>query len=298
MNAAELSGVTVLCGGEKLLDSVSLAVPEGELWVLAGRALACSHAALRVMAGRARPDLGTALVFGRPAHEIRRELGFVACGQSSSATLLRAMPRVRAALRCRAGAGAPSRSARVLDALGMDFAQNPIGELSRLERRKTIIAAALLGEPTLLCIADPLVDLGPAEQRELANGLAAAREAARTTIVCSSARLAGFEPIADAFAVFDGPSLAEVARSSQLRLGVGERRLLRTADLARDFVILSREMPGARLSVEYDAAEKSRSIRIEGADELTLGEALKRAGAVVLELRSLPLSIDERLGLA
>lgn len=297
MNAAELGGVTVFRGGEKLLDSVSLAVPERELWVLAGSEPACPRVALRVLAGRVRPDLGSALVFGQPARENRHELGFVSRGLPSRPALLHALLRVRGALRRCDRAGAPCRVACVLDALGVGFAQKPIGELSSLEMRKVLIAAALLDEPAVLCVEEPLDHLGSAGRPELIDGLMAVREASRTTLVCSAAEPAALGSATDSFAVFDGPVLRRVVRSSQLKFEMGERLWLRTADLARDFVLLSRALPHARLVIERDAARKSQSILVEGADEVALGVALKRAKATVLELRHESLSLEERLGL-
>ena len=79
--AVELRGVAFAYdGGPPVLAGVDLAVEEGEFVAIAGPNGGGKTTLLRVAIGLERPTLGTALLFGEPAHRLARgrRLGYLA----------------------------------------------------------------------------------------------------------------------------------------------------------------------------------------------------------------------------
>ncbi len=180
--AVAFHGVRVALGGRTVLDGVDLAVQAGEFVGVLGPNGAGKTTLMRAVLGLVRPSAGRVEVLGRPARRGNPAIGY--------------MPQVRAAgapIRLsgwefvagvvdghrlglpwpgRQGRAAVDRALALVDAAGL--ARRPLGELSGGERQRLLLAQALVGQPRLLLLDEPLVNLDPRHQRtvvELARSL-------------------------------------------------------------------------------------------------------------------------------
>ena len=170
----------------RAVDGVDLSVARGERVALLGPNGAGKTTTLRMLLSLVRPTSGRALIGGRAYHDIdnpRREVGAVL-----EATGFHPGRRGRDHLRIAAqSAGLPDRRVdEVLEQVGLtDAAARRVGGYSLGMRQRLGLAAALLGDPSVLILDEPGNGLDPAGLawlRDLLRGLAAA---GRTVIVSS-----------------------------------------------------------------------------------------------------------------
>jgi zinc/manganese transport system ATP-binding protein len=183
LNAIELSDVSISVGGAAVLSKISLAVADGEFVGVLGANGAGKTTLFRALLGLTRPAAGTITVLGKPAARGNPAVGYLPQVRTTP-------PAVRLAGRDflaasidghRYGVPFPSRAAqrdidRVLDVVqARALAERPLSEMSGGERQRLLIAEALIGNPKLLLLDEPLIGLDPRQQQvvvELVRDLA------------------------------------------------------------------------------------------------------------------------------
>ena len=156
----ELERVTRRYGAETVLDDVSLEVPEGGTLVLFGPSGAGKTVLLRLVAGVVEPDAGAVRIGGEDVHGVQPEARGVGMAFQNFALFphLTARENIAAPLHAKRGAspadGAVERVARLLK-IDHVLGQRP-GALSNGQKQRTSLARALVAEPRLLLLDDPL----------------------------------------------------------------------------------------------------------------------------------------------
>jgi len=167
--------IRVDLGGRTILSEVSFAIEDGELVVILGPNGAGKSTLLKVVLGLIRPVTGRVSVLGTPAGRANARIGYVPQFRAIEAeTTLRARDVVRFGLDGnRWGPGWPSRAReRRIDAVleevdGRELAKAAMGELSGGERQRLLIAQALLSDPRLLLLDEPLASLDLGREQEI-----------------------------------------------------------------------------------------------------------------------------------
>jgi zinc/manganese transport system ATP-binding protein len=170
-----LRDVSITLGARLIQGGMTLEVEEGELVAVLGPNGAGKSTLLKLLLGLIRSETGSVEVLGGRAKRGNWEIGYVPQFRAVEADgYLRVRDVVRFGLDGnRWGPGLPSRkrNGRVDEALAevgaSGLAESPVGHLSGGERQRILIAQALLSDPRLLLLDEPLAGLDIARSREI-----------------------------------------------------------------------------------------------------------------------------------
>jgi ABC-2 type transport system ATP-binding protein len=209
MNFVAIEELTVRYGKRSVLDRVSLAVPEGSVYVLVGRNGAGKSSLVRCLLGEQRPDSGRALLLGGDAWRERARLlrGVGVVPEEPDAPP--AMTARQLARFCSGlydswdGDGLSERLKRF--GVPEDVA---FGQLSKGQKGHVLLSLCLAGSPRLLILDDPTLGLDPVARRAVFDELIVDLSERGTTVFLTSHDLAGVEGIADRIGLLQGGRLA------------------------------------------------------------------------------------------
>ncbi len=207
-------------GGVLAVDRLDLDIPAGSVFGLLGPNGAGKTTTLRMLTGLARPTAGSATIDGvaiRPDDPaVRRSIGVLdqaprfygwMCG--------RELIELAGRLAGLDGAALTARTSAVLEQTGLtDAARRRIGGYSGGMRQRLGIAAALVAEPALLMLDEPVSSLDPEGRRDLLTLIADLRGSA--TVIFSTHVLDDVERICDRVGILDAGRLVEEAPLDEL----------------------------------------------------------------------------------
>lgn len=218
-------GLTKRFGLIVALDDLDLEVPAGSITGLLGTSGSGRTTLLRVLAGLARPSAGSAVVAGVPLDaghgvELHRKVGVLPHAdavfewmsgreQLSFAAELAGVDRT----------DIPARVSAMLARVGLAVlgdARTTLYDLA--ERRRLGLAQALIGNPEVLLLDDPVSALDPAARLDLLGIIGELRGS--MTVILSSPEPAHVETICDRVVVLESGRLVVAARVDALLGGV------------------------------------------------------------------------------
>ncbi|MFI1211239.1 ABC transporter ATP-binding protein [Streptomyces sp. NPDC020802] len=212
------------------VDGLSFTVEPGQVTGFVGPNGAGKSTTMRTVLGLDAPDTGTALIGGRPYHDLRAPL--LEVGALLDAAALHPARRGRDHLRWLAHSHGLSlrRVDEVLEQVGMaQGARRKAGGYSLGMRQRLGVAAALLGDPPVLLLDEPVNGLDP-EGIQWIRGLLRSLAAEGRAILVSSHLMSELEDTADHLVVVGrGRLIADTAVADLLAAASGDRVALRTS---------------------------------------------------------------------
>ncbi len=258
------------------VDGLSFEVGPGRVTGFLGPNGAGKTTTLRMLLGLAAPDSGTATIDGvryrdlpHPAQTVGAALDNNCFHPARSAVEhLRVMATA---------AGIPrSRVPQVLAMAGLaEAGHRKVGGFSLGMRQRLALAAALLGDPGVLIMDEPLNGLDPDGIRWMRDLLRQLAGEGRTVLVSSHLLAEAAQTVDDVVVITRG-RLAAQGPVTDLTAATSTTRI-RTPDTARLISALDRDSIPARLA----AAD---TIEVRGADPDRVARTVAAAGVTVLEL--------------
>jgi iron complex transport system ATP-binding protein len=165
--------VSLVRDGAAILENINWSVNDNERWVIVGPNGAGKTSLLRIAAAQLQPTAGQAKVLGQPLGEVnvfdlRTRIGFASTAIASripnSERVLDAVMTASYAITGRSKEMYDDvderRARRVLKEWQLsDYADRPFGTLSDGEKKRTQIARAVMPDPELLLLDEPVASL-------------------------------------------------------------------------------------------------------------------------------------------
>ncbi|MFI0372973.1 ATP-binding cassette domain-containing protein [Actinomadura sp. 1N219] len=284
--AVRTHSLTKRYGEHLAVDAVDLTVRRGEVYGFLGPNGAGKTTTLRMIVGLVRPSSGSATVLGHRAGTPPANRGVGALIESpgfypylNGRDNLRVLARYR-----RLGEDDVGRALERTDLTAR--AGDPFKTYSLGMKQRLGVAAALLGEPSLLILDEPTNGLDPAgmdDMRRLLTDLASAGH----TVLLSSHMLSEVQEICDRVGVIDKGRLVAESTVRELR-GAGRLRV-RADPIDTALSVTARLAGDAEPTVEDGALY----LRIDPGRAAEVTRALVTAGVDVHEIRPVERSLEE-----
>jgi zinc/manganese transport system ATP-binding protein len=167
MNVIEFDRATIEIGGRSVLVDTSMTIRQGEFVGVLGPNGAGKTTLMRAILGLLPPRAGTIRVFGAAPQRGNRDIGYLPQVRTVLPDLrVRGLDFIASSVHGERW-GVPSLAradhimiAKTLAAAGAgDLGARPLAEMSGGERQRLLLAQALLGEPRLLLLDEPLISL-------------------------------------------------------------------------------------------------------------------------------------------
>ena len=193
-DAIDFRNVGIRLGGRAILSDVSFAIPRGAFVGVLGPNGAGKTTMLRAILGLQPLTAGRIDVLGEGPRRGNPHVGYMPQFRRGAAQLgLTGHDLVLGAVGgTRWGWPGATRAERRLAAAALDevgatdLARRPVSELSGGERQRVLFAQALVGDPELLLLDEPLVSLDPGHQRGIVEAVhRVARRRGSTVLFCA-----------------------------------------------------------------------------------------------------------------
>jgi ABC-2 type transport system ATP-binding protein len=289
MTAVEIRSLRKRFGRELVLHDVSMTVERGQVYGLLGPNGSGKTTTLSCTLGLLRPSGGEARVLGEPSARIHRTRGRVGVVFDRAVLIpgLTARQNLEVVRRLQGHRGGRGID-EALEQVGMSaHARRRAGELSLGQAKRVSIAGALLGEPELLVLDEPLSGLDTLGARAMLR-LFRRLAGEGMTLLLSSHRLHEMQQVVSHAAIVLGGRVARAGSLEEL-LERGSRRYelrVRPRGQAEE---IARGFPGARV---LESGVEGMVVELEAGDPAALNGALVRAGCEVERLAPVELDLQ------
>ncbi|MGW0932559.1 ATP-binding cassette domain-containing protein [Streptomyces sp. NPDC002644] len=306
----DVTHLTKRYGGVTAVDDLTFTVRPGRVTGFLGPNGAGKSTTLRVLLGLHRPTAGAATVDGRPFPAHRRGLRRVGALLDAQEVQGGLTARAHLAALARAHRIPPGRVGEVLEEAGLgSAARRRIGGFSLGMRQRLGIAAALLGDPPVLVLDEPLNGLDPEGVRWI-RGLLRRLAAEGRTVLVSSHLMSEMEHTADDLVVVVGGRLvaAESLADFSARGATGRVTVRTSAADALSALLAAEEADVRRegevrregdvraegeVRREVDVRTEGERLVVTGLDAGRVGEIARRHGIPLSGLHTERPSLEE-----
>ena len=284
--AIEARSLSKRYGPVAAVDALSFAVPRGSVTGFLGPNGAGKTTTMRLMLGLATPTSGTTTILGVPYAKLDEPLRRVGAALEITGFHPGRTARDHLRIACLEGGLAEERADAVLAMTGMGGSANAkVRTFSFGMKQRLALAAALLGEPTVLILDEPANGLDPAGVAWL-RGFLRRFATAGGAVLMSSHILAEVAEVADRVVVIDRGRLVTQGSVAELTAAAGARVIARSPSAAALRAALERA--GAVVAEEPNGSLSIRSLSPE-----RVGEVAAAEGLVLHELRGETSSLED-----
>ena len=282
-----VEGLTKRFGAVKTVDDLSFSVRAGAVTGFLGPNGAGKTTALKMIVGLTRPTAGRALVNGCPVASVAADADVLgvyieSCGAHPGRPA-RDHLRSLAAL-----AGLPrGRVEEVLALVGLEHAASRrVGTYSTGMRQRLGLASALLGDPQILVLDEPLNGLDPQGIRWLRTFLREHATSGKTVLLSSHVLSEAAQTVDDVVVIHKGRLVRQGSIEELERLGGGG---VVVSTPTRERLAAAVQQAGGRVK-HWDGGGR---LLIEGLDAAQVGELAHEERVVLHELASRGSSLED-----
>ena len=280
-----LESVTHRFGPQAALDGVTLHVREGDLYGFLGHNGAGKTTSMRIALGLIRPQRGRVIVDGFDAARYPLEARARMGGLIETPGFYRRLDgRSNLLLLARLQGMSPRRSReevdRLLEVVGLTgVGPKHVGSYSQGMRQRLGIAQAILGNPKIVLLDEPMNGLDPEGIGEIRSLLVRLRDEEGMTVLLSSHQIREIADVCNRVAVLRQGKVLVEEPTSELLEDSQQRHRLRTSDdtktarLLESLSVAREDLPGGGFLVALDGVgpeRLSRSIVESGVDLVEL----------------------------
>lgn len=256
----------------KAVDSVSMNIGKGEIYGLIGRNGAGKTTLMKMLCGLSAPTSGDFSIFGKSGPQLAEVMPRV--GSLIEAPGLYLNLSARDNIRIKAAAfgvrGGEGYERKLLESVGLaDAEKKQAGKFSLGMKQRLGIAMALVGDPDILILDEPINGLDPQGIAEVRGTLKRLSRERGITILISSHILEELSKIADRYGIIHGGRLLEELSHEELVSRCRSRIEIQTTDPSKTCTVLDRmgfteykALPDGQINV-YERCTESSAITLE-----------------------------------
>jgi ABC-2 type transport system ATP-binding protein len=290
----QVSNLTKYYGPNKALDGLTFAVESGAIIGLVGKNGAGKSTALRILSCQLLPTQGDVTVDGisvtASPMEVRRQIGYLP-EQPPLYPEMTVVAYLEFAARLRGLTLLQARSRReiVMRETGLtEVATQRLGDLSRGYQQRVGIAQAIVHQPRVVLLDEPMAGLDPLQIVQIRELIRSFRN--RHTVIFSSHILSEIENVCDRVVLIDQGSVRAEGSEAALRDALAQRRRLVLVARGSPEAVRQALSPLGEVEVEgvLQGADGTAEARLTARTEVReqVSQACQAAGLALLELRS------------
>lgn len=289
----ETNGLTKIYGSKAAAEDINIHIREGEIYGLIGRNGAGKTTIMRMISGLSNPTRGEYMLFGKSGNEMRKMLKKVGVLIEHPGLYPKFSARDNLKIKC-IGMGVDYKSGYIdelLKIVGLESVSDKkaAGEFSLGMRQRLGIALALVGDPSMIILDEPINGLDPQGIVEVRHTLEKLRDEKGITIMVSSHILAELGKIADSYGIIHEGKLIDQFTTTELEEKCSQYITVKTNDNLKAVDIISGiGISGTKTDDEgnirvYDTLDKSPVI----------AKAIVNAGLELHDLHSTNVSLED-----
>ena len=279
----ETKDLTKVYGQREAAKDVNLHIREGQIYGLIGRNGAGKTTIMRMISGLSRPTRGSYSLFGKTGLAMQMMLKNVGVLIEHPGLYPRLSAYENLKIKC-IGVGINPKGyvEELLKTVGLENTdkKKSAGSYSLGMRQRLGIALALVGDPKLIILDEPINGLDPQGIVEVRELVARLRDEKGITIMISSHILDELSKVADAYGVIHEGTLLDEFSAEELHVRCGNSLVLRTDNTAATLQVLE------NMNIRGAVREPDGSIRVgRGMDQTKeISKAIVSAGIGLEEI--------------
>ena len=288
----ETQNLTKIYGQKEAAKDVNLHIREGQIYGLIGRNGAGKTTIMRIISGLARPTRGSYSLFGKTGLEMQKMLKNVGVLIEHPGLYPKFSAYENLKIKC-IGMGIKPKGyvENLLKTVGLENTDTKkgAGSYSLGMRQRLGIALALVGDPKMIILDEPINGLDPQGIAEVRETLSRLRDERGITIMISSHILDELAKVADAYGVIHEGKLLDEFSAEELHERCGTSLIIRTDNPAETLRVLE------EMNLRGAVHEPDGALRISTGMDRTkeISKAIVGAGIGLEEISLRSLSLEE-----
>ncbi|HBT95343.1 MAG TPA: ABC transporter [Coriobacteriia bacterium] len=281
MSVVKTRALTKRFGNKAAVDTFDMQVNKGDIYGFVGHNGAGKSTVMRMLSGLTTPTEGTVEVFGSPVDTSgAKKLGVLIDGPGLYPTMS-AYDNLMLKCLCVGVVSPKQTTVELLDFVGLaDVGKKASRFFSTGMKQRLGLALALVGNPDLLLLDEPLNGLDPEGSREIRQLIIRLNEERGLTVIISSHILDQLGRMCNRYGVIRAGRMVAELTTEQVAQECSAYLHLETSDPAKALAVLQERFTSLDFTAMPDGA-----LRISGAaDAGLIGAALAEAGIAVTSL--------------